>query len=124
MKLVIQHQDIRATDHLDSIVEDQLLTVKSRLKIEEATVALSRRPVGSPTFHASILVVTPGPDLSVAAVDHTILAAFDKALKKLHVKLDIRDRNRAQNTRGNQPREVLGRRRFLKPIKIQSYRTN
>jgi ribosome-associated translation inhibitor RaiA len=109
MRLTIQHWHVRSTDDLDSRVEERLLALAPRLRIEEAIVAFDYRYEESPAFNVRIHLVTPGPDLRVEAADHTIFAAFDRALTDLNRKLDRRDRNRAGRTRSNQQKPAYRR---------------
>lgn len=101
MKLTIQHLQVRSTDELDSRVEERLVGLEPRLRIEQAIVALSHDREGSPAFRARIHVVTPGPDLLVEAADHTLAAALTKAFNDLERSLDARDRSRAWRARSN-----------------------
>jgi ribosome-associated translation inhibitor RaiA len=109
MKLTIKHHDIRSTHELDSLVEQELLSMASRVCIEEAVVALGCQRERSPSCHAQIRIITPGPDLQVEGTDHTVAAAFRQALIDLGRKLDTRHRNRARQRRSPRPSQVHSR---------------
>jgi ribosome-associated translation inhibitor RaiA len=108
MKLTIKHHDLRSTDELDSLVEEQLLRITPRICVEEAVVALGCYRDRSPPYRAMIRIVTPGPDLEVEASDHTPVAAFRQAMNDLDQQLDRRGRNRARQGRSQrqQPRRL------------------
>jgi ribosome-associated translation inhibitor RaiA len=99
MKLTIQHYDVRSTDELDSLVEEQLLSITPRVHIEEAVVTLGCYRDRSPACRALIHLVTPGPDLQVEGTDHTVVAAFRQAMSDLDRELDRRSRQRAWQRR-------------------------
>ena len=106
MKLLIRHLNVRSTDSLDSLVEERLMGFEARLEIEEANVDLAYHHQTSPSFRSRINVVTPGPDILVEAKGHTIIAAFEQAASELDRKLDKRDRNRLQKSRGSRRRQT------------------
>jgi ribosome-associated translation inhibitor RaiA len=72
-------------------------------------VVLAHDPGKSPGYRAAIHVVTPGPDLHVRAEDHTVRAAFNKAMKQVHSRLDMRDRKRTSRLRGRKQKTAHAR---------------
>lgn len=111
IRLTIRHFGLRSTDRLDSMVENGLLPLRSRLRIEEVSVLLARYHERSPAFHARIAVVTPGPDLLASATGHTIEAAFEQALLELSRRIDARAIKRVRRLRSPKPKPALQRRR-------------
>lgn len=83
MKLILQHANLRATDHLDRWIEEFLLGLLPLVRIEEARVRLEHRPEASPAYRATAHLLIPGPDLRVEAVDHTPRTAVAKVLAQL-----------------------------------------
>ena len=83
MKLNLQHLNLRSRDGLDTWVEERILALGEARRIDEAHVRLECRFESSPPFAVSIHLVTPGPDLFAESRDHTIRAAFAKALRHL-----------------------------------------
>lgn len=94
MKITIRHFDIRSTDALDKVVEEQLLALGLLLQVDEATVRLERNRQASPRFRVCAHLVTPGPDVFAQAQDHTMRAAIDKLVRELHSQLCHRSRRR------------------------------
>jgi hypothetical protein len=101
MKLTIQHFGVPSTDALDSQVEERLLALAPRLRIDEAIVTLAHRREYSPPFRARIFIETPGPDLFVEAAGHTVDGTFTQAMTELGRKLATRDRNRTWRARSD-----------------------
>ena len=101
MKLTIRHVHFRSTDGVDSWVEQCIFALQPRLQIDEAHVSLERRRDLSPPFRVQMHLVTPGPDVSAEARDHTLRAAIGKALRELEARIDQRWLKRAQRVRSN-----------------------
>ncbi len=57
---------------------------------------VERRLEGSPAFRVSAHLVTPGPDVSTEAVDHTLRAALEKVITQLETRIDHRHQKRAR----------------------------
>ena len=81
MKLTVQHHHLRSSDDLDSLIENRILALQPRLQIDEAHVRLECRFEESPAFSVHVHLVTPGPDVFAESRDHTLRAAFAKALR-------------------------------------------
>jgi ribosome-associated translation inhibitor RaiA len=101
MKLTLQHFDIRSTDALDTLVEERILGLGPRLRIDEANVRLERHRGASPAFRVQVHLVTPGPDVLAEGRDHTIRAALEKVLTELELKINGRALERRRRVRGN-----------------------
>lgn len=96
MKTTVIRLGILASKHPDRWVAAGLAPLAGRRKIDEARVRLIRHHDRSPAFEVSIHLVTPGPDLFAAAADHTLEAAFGKALAGLGGTLAERGAKRAR----------------------------
>jgi ribosome-associated translation inhibitor RaiA len=83
MKLTLEHHHLRSTDELDSMIEERILALQSRLQIDEANVRLARHYETSPAFSVHIHLVTPGPDVLAEGRDHTLRAAIEKVMTGL-----------------------------------------
>ena len=112
MKLTVQHHHLRSTDELDSLIEERILALQSRLQIEEATVRLQRRHEESPPFRVCVHLVTPGPDVVAEGCDHTLHAAIGKMMAELDTQIGRRAQKRVRRLRSNlqaPPRMPAGR---------------
>ncbi len=83
MKLTLQHLNLRSLDNLDSWVEKQIFDLGQARQIDEANIRLVRLENASPAYQVNVHLVTPGPDVFAASRDHTLRAAFAKAVKQL-----------------------------------------
>ena len=101
MKLTVQHHHLRSTDDLDSLIENRILALQSRLQIDEANVRLECRFEESPAFSVRIHLVTPGPDVFAESRDHTIRAAIEKVLAQVEAKITNRFAKRRARVRSN-----------------------
>lgn len=103
MRLNLQHFSIRSTNALDSWVEDNIFSLKPSLQIDEANVRLAHHPECSPSYQVRVHLVTPGPDVSAEASDHTLLAAFAKVMAELRLKIAGRNSRRSSRLRSRAP---------------------
>ena len=101
MRLTLQHHNLRSTHELDSLIENRILALQLRVRIDEAHVRLECRFESSPPFGVRIHLVTPGPDVFAEGRDHTIHAAIHKALGEIESRLDHREAKRQQRARSN-----------------------
>jgi len=101
MKLNVQHLNIRSLDTLDSWVENQILDLGRARQIDEANVRLIRRQDASPAYEVNIHLVTPGPDIFAESHDHTLRAAFSKAVAQLREHTTRRAGKRLQRLKAN-----------------------
>ena len=99
MKLNLQHVNLRSRDELDRWVEEQIFALGGARQIDEANVRLERRLETSPPFAARVHLVTPGPDIFAESCDHTIRAAFARALRQLKERIAARAAKPAQRSR-------------------------
>jgi ribosome-associated translation inhibitor RaiA len=101
MKLNVQHLNIRSLDTLDSWVEKQIFTLGRARQIDEANIRLVRLEDASPAYQVNVHLVTPGPDVYAETRDHTLRAAFVKAMAQLKDQITDRATKRLQRIRSN-----------------------
>lgn len=106
MKLTVQHFDIPSTHVVDKRIEEGILALQSRLRIDEAKVRLEYKAESSPPFHVSVHLVTPGPDLEAGSREHTIRAAIDRVMEQLERQAIRRALQSKQRVRSG----IMGRR--------------
>ena len=101
MRLNVQHLNIRSLHRLDSWVEEQLLALGRARQIDEANVRLVRLRDASPAYQVIVHLVTPGPDVFAESRDHTLRAAFAKAMAQLREQITSRATRRLQRLKSN-----------------------
>ena len=101
MRINLQHLKLRSRDGLDRWVEEQILALGEARQIDEANVRLECRFESSPSFAVHIHLVTPGPDLFAESGDHTLRAAFTKAMVQLRETIASRATRRQQRLKSN-----------------------
>lgn len=98
MKLNIQNKNLTAHNLLDTLIEARLRLLRTRVRIDEATVVIERMPEASPPYRVELHLAVPGPDLRSSQVDNTPVQAFTRALSEIEEHL--RDRQRTRDLRG------------------------
>ncbi len=106
MRINLQHRNLRSHDELDRWVEDQILALGEVRQIDEANVRLEWRSEASPPFAVRIHLVTPGPDLVAEGSDHSVRAAFAKAITQLREGMASRAAKRRRRLKGNEAARV------------------
>ena len=101
MRLNLQHFNIPSMDTLDSWVEKQVFSLGRARQIDEANIRLSRLENASPAYQVNVHLVTPGPDVFAEGRDHTLRAAFAKAMTQLQETIRKRSINRLQRLKNN-----------------------
>ena len=101
MRLNVQRLNIRALDALDSWVEKQIRALGQARQIDEANVRLARLADASPAYQVHVHLVTPGPDVFAESRDHTLRAAFAKAMAQLREQITSRAGKRLQRLKSN-----------------------
>ena len=101
MRLNVQHLNIRSLDRLDSWVEQQIFALAERRQIDEANIRLTRLENASPAYQVHVHLVTPGPDVFAESRDHTLRAAFAKAMRQLREQITSRATKRLQRLKSN-----------------------
>ena len=101
MRLNVQRLNIRSLDTFDSWMEQQVLELAQRRQIHEANVRLVRVRRASPPYQVHVHLVTPGPDVFAESRDHTLRAAFAKAMAQLREQITSRAGRRLQRFKSN-----------------------
>jgi hypothetical protein len=101
MRINLQHLNLRSRDRLDRWIEDQILALNEVHRIDEAHVRLECQFESSPPFSVHIQLVTPGPDIFAESRDHTLRAAFTKALTRLRMVITGRATKQLRRLKGN-----------------------
>lgn len=101
MKLNVQHLNIRSLAALDSWVEQQIFALGQARQIDEANIRLVRLENTSPAYQVNVHLVTPGPDVFAESRDHTLRAAFAKAMTQLREQITSRAGKRLQRIKSN-----------------------
>lgn len=103
MRLNVQHLNIRSFTTVHAWIERQLRPLRLSRQIDEANVRLVRLPDSSPAYQVQVHLVTPGPDVFAETRDHTLRAAFTKALHQLRDQIASRTRKRLQRLKRHLP---------------------
>jgi len=101
MRLNVQYLNIRSLDMIDAWVEKQLRVLGATRQIDEANVRFVRLHDASPAYQVHVHLVTPGPDIFAESRDHTLSAAFAKAMALLREQITCRANNRLQRIKSN-----------------------
>lgn len=101
MRLNVQHLNTPSLHDLDAWVERHLFALARARQIDEANVRLVRLPNASPAYQVSVHLVTPGPDVFAETRDHTLRAAFTKAVAQLREQITSRATKRLQRIKSN-----------------------
>lgn len=101
MRLNVQHLNLRAIDQPGEWIEKQLRALGATRQIDEANVRLVRLEDASPAFQVHVHLVTPGPDVFAESRDHTLRAAFAKAMTQLREQITSRAAKRLQRLKSN-----------------------
>lgn len=101
MRLNLQHLNLRSLDRLDSWVEKQILALAKARQIDVANIRLAKLQDASPAYQVNVHLVTPGPDVFAESRDHTLRAAFSKAMRQLREQIASRAGKRLQRLKGN-----------------------
>jgi ribosome-associated translation inhibitor RaiA len=96
MRLNVQQLNLRALDQPGAWIEKQLRALGTRRQIDEANVRLVRLQNASPAYQVHVHLVTPGPDVFAESRDHTLRAAFVKAIAQLRNQITSRASKRLQ----------------------------
>lgn len=104
MRLNLEQLNLRSLDksQLDSWLQPQILALGRARQIDEANIRCARFENASPAYQVNIHLVTPGPDVFTEARDHTLRAAFAKALSQLRQQIGQRAAKRLQKLRNKQ----------------------
>ena len=101
MSLNVQHLNICSLNTVDSWVEKQIFALGQARQIDEANIRLTRLENASPAYQVNVHLVTPGPDVFAESRDHTLRAAFTKAIGQLREQITNRASKRLQRLKSN-----------------------
>lgn len=101
MRLNVQHHNVRSIAALDAWVEQHIFALGRSRQIDEANIRLVRLENASPAYQVSVHLVTPGPDVFAESRDHTLRAAFAKAVAQLRDQITNRATKRLQRIKSN-----------------------
>ena len=96
MKITVNRLGVVVSKYPDRWIAARLAGIAALRQVDEAKVRIIRHRDRSPACEVSIHLVTPGPDLFSTGCDHTMMAAFDKALDGLGSTLAERSAKRAR----------------------------
>jgi ribosome-associated translation inhibitor RaiA len=99
MKTTVNRLGVLVSKYPDRWIAARLAGIAARRQIDEAKVRILRHRDRSPACEVSIQLVTPGPDLFSSGCDHTVMAAFDKALAGLGSTLAERSAKRERRVK-------------------------
>lgn len=104
MKVIVRHSGIAARKWMDSKVKKQILALGPLRQIDEAKVQIARERDASPPYRVHVHLVTPGPDISAEARDHTFAAALGKVIKTVTEEIKKRAARRMTRHRADAQR--------------------
>ncbi len=113
MKVMTQYRNIKASQHVDTVIEEIIDALDKSIRVESAEVKVERVGNDHPPVRVSVFVETPGPDIEVQARDYTVPAALLKVRRALQKRVDTR-LNAPRARSGRSPRPARPARR-LKP---------
>jgi len=90
-------------DDLRRRMASDLLALTHLVPVQHAHISLERQHAATPPFQAAAMLVVPGPDIHVAARDHTWHAAWQKLLERLREQIELRQ-SRQTKRKKSQPR--------------------
>jgi hypothetical protein len=101
MKITNKHKGVASVDRWDRMIEDGLFALADRVRVEAARAVIERRWDGHVPYRAGLHIVTPGPNITVDGVDHTIQDAIAKMLRALDTAARRRFHRRRQRVKSN-----------------------
>jgi ribosome-associated translation inhibitor RaiA len=96
MNITVNRLGVLVSKYPDRWIAARLARIAAQRQVDEAKVRMIRHRDRSPACEVSIHLVTPGPDLFATGSDHTMMAAFDKALAGLDSTLAARAAKRVR----------------------------
>jgi ribosome-associated translation inhibitor RaiA len=94
MKLTISNRHLPPTKTLDALIENRLIALGDRVRIDDAHVLVEYRAEASPPFRVALHLAVPGPDVHTEKIDNTPLQAFTRAIEDVERRLRERSLNR------------------------------
>lgn len=93
MKLLLQQISHEASPAFKDLLIERLGCLSRNLQIDEARITIQRME-SSPPFRMTAHLVTPGPDVTAEAADHTLRAALQKLVESLSERISHRNQKR------------------------------
>ena len=90
MRVKVEKFNIRDRGATDGWVAEQVARLGHARRIDAANIRIAHSRDESPAFEVKVHLETPGPDLFVESRDHTLRAAFAKAISTLRAKIASR----------------------------------
>ena len=110
MKTTLRYIGFLGRATWNDLLQDHINRLQALTNIESAQVVLERQRDGAPAFRAQVVLVVPGPDYHAAAVDHTLMAAFRKAVENLERQIRARQTQRRIKGKSNLQLGTISRR--------------
>lgn len=88
MKIDVQFPFLRQPATLLGELRRALQPLAERRRIESARVTVAHGAEASPPWRLNVQLVTPGPDFTAEAADHTFAATLRKVATQLREKID------------------------------------
>ncbi|MEI6873343.1 MAG: HPF/RaiA family ribosome-associated protein [Verrucomicrobiota bacterium] len=107
MKLRLEQRSHQISTTFKALLQERISSLKNVLQIDEARVTVERRAEASPAFRVAAHLVTPGPDVSAEAVDHTLGAALRKLFEALRQRIGHRNQKRDHRNHGGPIKALL-----------------
>ncbi len=99
MKLTLKHRHHQPSESFTALIRNEMESLQTRMRIDEARVVVERHEEASPPFRISAHLITPGPDVTAEAQDHTLRAALGKLLRAISGKIGHRARRQSRRQR-------------------------
>lgn len=99
MKLNLRFRDYPDSGRTRDLIRTDLEPLGNQLKISAAHATVERPSEGSPAIRAAVHLEVPGPDISAAASDYTLAAAWSKVMKLVKRQLQLRSRRSGSESR-------------------------
>lgn len=107
MRVKVEKFNIRNGVATDGWVAEQVAALGHTRRIDAANIRIAHSPDESPAFEVKVHLETPGPDVFVQSRDHTLRAAFAKAMSTLRAKIADRALRRLKAFAPANPRPRL-----------------
>ena len=91
MKIQYQLRGVNPRAVTDRPLDQHLEHLDHLIPISTAQVVLEHQPNATPAFCASVYLGVPGPDIHVAARDHTLDAVVLKVARRLEEQVEARN---------------------------------
>lgn len=90
MKLNLRFKRIPDTESNRKMVVNSLAPMDEELTVTAAQATIEKNSDGTRSYHASVHLEVPGPDIKVTAKDYTLAAAWRKVITAVRREMDRR----------------------------------